>query len=60
MVGLTIRPDWLKTLSLAAELHGAEKSCKASGCRVASESSLNKCSPTKLLFRKRLNSLDTS
>jgi len=26
LVGLIIRPDWLKT---AAELYGAEKSCKA-------------------------------
>ena len=31
LTGLIIRPDWLKTLSLATELHGAEKSCKASG-----------------------------
>jgi len=38
LVGLIIRPDWLKTLSLAAELHDAEKNCKASGRRVASES----------------------
>jgi len=29
LVGLIIRPDWLKTLSLAADLNGAEKSCKA-------------------------------
>jgi len=50
LVGLIIRPVWLKTLSLAAELHGAEKSCKASGRRVANESSVNKCSPTKLLW----------
>jgi len=42
LVDLILRPVWLKTLSLAAELHGAEKSCKASGRRVANESSLNK------------------
>jgi len=48
-VGLNKRPDWLKTLSLAAELHGAEKSCKASGRRVANKSSLSKCNPTELL-----------
>jgi len=27
LVGLIIRPHWLKILSLAAELHDAEKSC---------------------------------
>jgi len=40
LVGL-IRHHWLKILSLAAELHGAQKSCKASGRRVAKESSAN-------------------
>ena len=49
LVGLIIKPDWLKTLSLAAELHGAEKSCKASDHRVANESTSNKYSPTELL-----------
>ena len=28
LIGLIIRPDWLKTLSLAAELHGAERAAK--------------------------------
>jgi len=49
LVGLIVRPVWLKTLSLTAEVHGAEKICKASGRRVANESSLNKCSTTELL-----------
>jgi len=55
LVGLIIRPDWLKTLSLAAELHGAEKNCKASGRRVAKESSLNTCSPPELLYENERN-----
>ena len=54
LCGFIIRPDWLKTLSLAAELHGAEKSSNAIGRRLlANEGSLNILSLSALLFIDR-------
>ena len=53
LVDLIIRPDWLKTLSLAAELHGAEKSCIASSRKLDNFESLYVPSPSELLFRNR-------
>jgi len=41
LVGLMIRPAWLNTLSLAAELHGAENNFVAIGCKLAKSRSLN-------------------
>jgi hypothetical protein len=53
LVGLIIRPDWLKILSLAAELHGAENRRSAVGRRLlANKGSLNVANPTELLSRK--------
>lgn len=52
LVGRIIKPVWLNTLSLAAELHGAENICSAIGRRIVNEGSLKTVSSTRSQYIK--------